>query len=495
MAHDPNERALDGLRALEQRNGAAAPPSDGSPGRELAASVVVPGAATLRRRPVVAVVLLLLGVVLPIALALWALKRRGDPVGLAVDSRFLGAVAVVGIAVIVARLAAVGEVAYQYRSAPAIAPKTGVATVVTMALAFPVLYVASTANDTRNAVAAVFDDDGDDEPLFVPDPDQQAPVDESVDDAADVSSDEPGTGTDTSPGDSVDPEQPIDPSAITNVLLLGGDAGPGRFGMRTDSMILVSIHQATGRTALVSIPRNLVRLRFPPGSPMAERFPDGFNEYQSLTNAVFTYVTGQPELMEHYGESGLDPRAIALSEGIGYSLDVRLDDYALVNMQGFTGIIDAVGGVTLDLSDSVPLPPSLPGEHPLPSSIGPGAVEMDGATAIAYVRSRSADSDYQRMGRQRQLLAALGSQVSATEAISGFGSVTGALADSMRTSMSAGGFTSLLDRLGDDAAIGESVGLVPPLVTPGNPDYAQIRTIIDAVERFVVTGEPSGYAA
>ena len=37
--------------------------------------------------------------------------------------------------------------------------------------------------------------------------------------------------------------------------------------MRTDTMILVSIHDATGRTALVSIPRNLTRLRFPPGTP------------------------------------------------------------------------------------------------------------------------------------------------------------------------------------------------------------------------------------
>jgi polyisoprenyl-teichoic acid--peptidoglycan teichoic acid transferase len=243
---------------------------------------------------------------------------------------------------------------------------------------------------------------------------------------------------------------------------------------------------------LVSVPRNLTGLQFPPGSPLAAEYPNGFDD---LANAVFPHVSTSPELMEYYGKDGRQPEAVALSEAIGYSLDVDIDDYALVNMQGFTGIIDAVGGVTLDLSDSVPLPPSLPGEHPLPSSIGPGAVEMDGATAIAYVRSRSADSDYQRMGRQRQLLAALGSQVSATEAISGFGSVTGALADSMRTSMSAGGFTSLLDRLGDDAAIGESVGLVPPLVTPGNPDYAQIRTIIDAVERFVVTGEPSGYAA
>jgi anionic cell wall polymer biosynthesis LytR-Cps2A-Psr (LCP) family protein len=163
-------------------------------------------------------------------------------------------------------------------------------------------------------------------------------------------------------------------------------------------------------------------------------------------------------------------------------------------MQGFTEIVDAVGGVTLDLSERVPLPPSIPGERPLPASIGPGAVEMDGAMAIAYVRSRSGDSDYQRMGRQRQLLAALGSQVSPSDALSGFGEVTGALDDSMRTSMSSNDFSSLLDRLGDNSSIGESIGLIPPLVEPGNPDWDQVHTIIDAVQTYVRTGQPSGFA-
>jgi hypothetical protein len=60
--------------------------------------------------------------------------------------------------------------------------------------------------------------------------------------------------------------------------------------------------------------------------------------------------------------------------------------------------------------------------------------------------------------------------------------------------LSSGEFSSLLDHLGDNASIGESVGLVPPLVQPGNPDYAQIRSIVDAVEGFVRTGTPSGYA-
>ncbi len=279
----------------------------------------------------------------------------------------------------------------------------------------------------------------------------------------------------------------VDPDDVKTILLLGGDAGPGRWGLRTDTMILVTVHEQSGRTALVSIPRNLTRIQFPPGSPLAAEFPNGFDD---LTNAVFPYVFAHPDLVEHYGAVGLQPEAVALSQAIGYSLDVEIDDFALVNMQGFTEVIDAVGGVTLELAASVPLPPSLPGERPLPASIGPGLIDMDGAMAIAYARSRSADSDYQRMGRQRQLLAALGSQVSASEALGGFAKVTGVLEDSMRTSLSSNEFSELLDRLGDNGAIQESVGLIPPLIEPGSPDYDVIRQIIDAVQRVVVDRHP-----
>jgi LCP family protein required for cell wall assembly len=475
-------------------------PVNGSPGKQMASSIVLPGVAAVRRRPIAAGVLLLMGVALPIALGLWALVRRDDPVGLAVDSRFLAAVAIVGIAVIVTRLAAVGEIAYEFRSRGGIAPRAAVATVVTLALALPVLYVAATAEDTRDAVSVVFTNDGDDEPLFVPDVAAPSPADASAsDDGQQSDGGEKADGADQSGDAPSQPsneaaQEPIDPEAITNVLLLGGDAGPGRFGMRTDSMIIVSVHEQTGRTALVSIPRNLVRLRFPPGTPLAERFPEGFDEYQSLTNAVFTYVSGQPDLLEYYGESGLDPRAMALAQGIGYSLDIKLDDYALVNMQGFTQIIDAVGGVTLNLDERVSLPKTISGERELPTSIGPGEVEMDGALAIAFARSRKDDSDYQRMERQRMILAALGSQVGVADALAGFRSVAGALEDSLRTSMSGQQFADLLDLLGDDKNIGESIGLVPPLITPGRPDYARIQEIIDAEQRYVFSGEASGFS-
>jgi hypothetical protein len=167
------------------------------------------------------------------------------------------------------------------------------------------------------------------------------------------------------------------------------------------------------------------------------------------------------------------------------------DDLALVNMQGFTEVSDAVGGVTLELGEVVPLPPSIANEQPLPPSVGPGLVDMGGALAIAFARSRSADSDFQRMGRQRQLLAAVGSQISATDALGAFSTVSGVVDDSIRTSLSAREFDQLLGRLGDNSAVRELVGLTPPLIQPGSPDYGQIQAIIDAVQLGLITWSSS----
>jgi hypothetical protein len=98
------------------------------------------------------------------------------------------------------------------------------------------------------------------------------------------------------------------------------------------------------------------------------------------------------------------------------------------------------------------------------------------------------------MGRQRQLLAALGTQVSMSDAIGGFSNVASALSDAVRTSLSPDEFADLLDVLGDTASITESVGLVPPLVVPGRPDYDAIREIVDEVQEAIATGVPSAYA-
>lgn len=457
MSSVSSRRALRGLEALEPaptgtRSLSPASVRDGSPAAQLLWSVPFPGVATMPRRPLLGTVLFLVGVAAPVGLVAWVYANRSDLIGIALDPTVLTVVVGLMLLLVIVRLAAIAEIASAFRRSPGIGGQTFVATVAVLALGAPVLWGAAQANEARGVVAEVFAG-GSDEPVF--------------------------PSTEAGQGD------------VRTILLLGGDAGPGRWGMRTDTMILVTVHEPSGRTALISVPRNLTRLRFPPGTPLAEEFPDGFDD---LANALFTHVNGRPELVEYYGADGLQAEAVALSGAIGYSLGLEIDDFALVNMQGFTDVIDAVGGVTIEVAQEVPLPPSLPGERQLPGSVGPGVVDMDGALAIAFARSRSADSDYARMGRQRQLLAALGSQVSATDALRGFTAVTGTLDDSMRTSLTAGEFSDLLDRLGDNSSIGESVGLAPPIIEPGSPDFDSIRSIVDAVTLYVVTGAASGYA-
>lgn len=464
MSTNNETRALHGLDGLENR--LRGPDlQEGSPSAQMLISIALPGVPAFRRNPPLALLLSVLGIVVPVLGALWAYANRDDLIGFALDERFLLGVVVVGLLAVVVRLAAIAEIGHAFRRTPGIGGRTAVATVVVLALSIPVLWVAFRANEARSAVGNVFAS-SDGEPLFEPS---------------------------TDGGDAADGVDPVDPDSVKNILLLGGDAGPGRWGLRTDTMIVVTVHEASGRTSLVSIPRNLTRLQFPPGSPLRDAFPDGFDD---LANAVFPYVSTRDELLEYYGRNGLQPEAVALAEAIGYSLDIKIDDYALVNMQGFLEVIDAIGGVDIEIAQALPMPGTIPGaKHELPNTLGPGMEHLDGTLAIAYVRSRSADSDYQRMGRQRQLLSALGSQVSTTDALRAFGSVTGDLENSMRTSLSSGEFSELLDRLGDNEGIHESVGLTPPLITPGSPDYPFIQSVIDAVELAVVSGSASGFAS
>ena len=213
---------------------------------------------------------------------------------------------------------------------------------------------------------------------------------------------------------------PLEPGRW-NIALLGGDAGPQRWGLRTDTMIVVSIDRQTGDLASVSVPRNLQRLPMPPG-PLRDRFPNGFDD---LANALFPYVFTHPDL-------GLDP-AQAIKGGLAELLGIPIDNYVLVDMEGFMHIIDALGGVTVDLSTNVPLVPNIDGRTKEAPSVGPGPVTMNGAMALSFVRTREADSDYSRMKRQRCLLAAVAAKTSPADLALNYLSLASAVEGSFRS--------------------------------------------------------------
>ena len=274
------------------------------------------------------------------------------------------------------------------------------------------------------------------------------------------------TTTTTIPPTTVPTTPPLAPGRW-NIALLGGDAGPNRWGLRTDTMIVVSIDRQTGDLASISVPRNLQHLPMPPG-PLRDRFPGGFDD---LANALFTYVSGHPEL-------GLDP-AQAVKGGLAELLGIPIDNYVLVDMVGFMRIIDALGGVTVNLSTNVHLVPNIDGQTKEAPSVGPGPVTMNGPMALSFVRSREKDSDYSRMKRQRCLLAAVASGTSPADLAVNYLGLASAIEGAFRSDIPR-------EKLGDlvrvfslvDVSRARTLVLVPPVIKPANPDIVRIRWLV-----------------
>jgi LCP family protein required for cell wall assembly len=270
--------------------------------------------------------------------------------------------------------------------------------------------------------------------------------------------------------------EPIGGDRIYSVLLLGGDGAQGRAGNRTDSMMVVMVDQLSGRVAVVSVPRNLGRMQFPPGSVLAERYPDGFGD---LANAIYPTVDRSSELSAAYGRDGLSAPALAVTEAVGYSLGITIDDFVFMDLGGFSDLIDAVGGVTIELDRAHDIPPNVADPtRPVPPRIGPGEVSMDGPLAMGYARTRYADSDIGRMGRQRELFAAVTEQVSAYEALVRMPEILESLSGALSTSLDRERLMRLMELIGGDVEIVESVALARPVVNTAKPDYDEVRWLV-----------------
>jgi LCP family protein required for cell wall assembly len=190
-----------------------------------------------------------------------------------------------------------------------------------------------------------------------------------------------------------------------NLLLVGSDAGPGRWLLRTDTMVLLSVDAATGRAALFGFPRNLLNVPLPPES--AGAFPNG--RFPGFLNALYVYAMG------HEGQfPGGEARGFrAVTGAIQEMAGVPLDGAVVVSLNGFTDLVKAIGGLWIDV------PFALYDEHyPDPDGTGrktiyipAGCQRLGGEKALAYARSRHSSDDYARMNRQQLVLEALARQV------------------------------------------------------------------------------------
>ncbi|MFT3875489.1 MAG: LCP family protein [Propioniciclava sp.] len=262
-----------------------------------------------------------------------------------------------------------------------------------------------------------------------------------------------------------------------NVLLLGADAEVDRPGIRTDTMMVASVDTVTGRTVLFSLPRNLQWAPFPASSPLRRIYPRGFwcPDQSCLLNAVHTETANHSELFEGVADPGVNELRGVVAEILG----LKINYYAMVDMRGFESLVDALGGVRLDIAKAVPIGG---GSSKVEGYIQPGkGVLLDGFRALWFARSRHGASDYERMARQKCVVNALAKQVTPVNVVTRFNELADAGTAMVRTDIPG----SDLMRLAELADAGRrlpiaSTSFAPPLIEPVKPDFGLIRATVKA---------------
>lgn len=285
--------------------------------------------------------------------------------------------------------------------------------------------------------------------------------------------------------------EPID--GRYNIAMLGVDAGDDREGLRPDSISVISIDAKTGQSAIIGMYRYLENMPFPAGSPMNELHPNGFgldwgcNVGNCYLNAVYAEVEYfMPELYPTAVANGSSPGIQATLDAASGATGLDIQFYVMVDMAGFASIIDALGGVEINVTERLPIGGQInEATGQLEGVVGwiePGLQRMDGFTAEWYARSRfgSGTGDYDRMERQRELQAAILAQMNPANVLTRFQAVAATGANVVQTDIPQsmlGRFVDLATRAKNHTPV--SLELVPPTIDPQYPDYTQIHGLVD----------------
>ena len=280
-----------------------------------------------------------------------------------------------------------------------------------------------------------------------------------------------------------------------NILLLGGDAGEGRSGLRPDSISVVSLNALTGHLVTFGLPRDTDPIPFSDGSPMKKLYPDGYgangrcNVDVCQLNSVYTEAQLKeqalyPDAEKDHSSAGIE----ATREAVEGALGIPIQYYVLVDMESFDDLVDAMGGVTVTVKERIPV-----GGHIVNGKltgvkvyIEKGKRHLDGNKALWFARSRygSALGDYDRMARQRQLEEAMLHQMNPLTLLTRFDSIAKAGSNAVQTDLPQG----LLGVIGGAAVRSRSqtatnIEFVKPKYTPTSPDYPRIHRVVQEALR------------
>lgn len=209
---------------------------------------------------------------------------------------------------------------------------------------------------------------------------------------------------------------PIDATEPLTILLMGVDMdqatrGGDWEGGRSDSMILVTVNPKTKETNMMSLTRDIM-------VEIAEASGES---------------SGTVEKLNHSYSYGQAPMAIATIEKM---MDINIDRYIEINMDGLVELVDAVGGI--EVNNTLGFPISISEHEPAYTSIvQPGKQLVNGDQALVYARMRYDDpeGDIGRQRRQREVITAIIKKLLQLDGLTQYKKILTAISNNMRTNI------------------------------------------------------------
>ena len=197
------------------------------------------------------------------------------------------------------------------------------------------------------------------------------------------------------------------------MLLLGTDGRPGEETYRTDSIILARVDPTQKQVTLISVPRD----------------------------TKFTYKGSTVKINSVFSYGGSDDMVEAVNELCG----VEISEYAEINFDGMKALVDAVGGIDINVPEGDEVDDPEAGTVVIEA----GQQHMDGEAALTFSRARHqfADGDYTRMRHQRMVIGALADKILNNLDIASVPALLESLADMVHTSLSPADIISLINAM------------------------------------------------
>ncbi|WP_410786677.1 LCP family protein [Kribbella sp. C-35] len=273
-----------------------------------------------------------------------------------------------------------------------------------------------------------------------------------------------------------------------NILLLGADDGAGRQDTRTDTVMVASIDTKTGNTSLISLTRNFMRMPFPENSPLHKIYPTGFwdpngdkEQSEFYLDAMYRNIPKlHPGILGPSDNEGADVLKVSVGEALG----LQIHYYVQINLAGFAQLVEALGGITVNINYPVPVGGNDDKKIPPSRYLEPGPNrQLNGTDALWFARGRYKvpTADLARQARQRCTIKAIVERATPQNVLTNYDAIAKAGEQLIRTDIprnQLGAFATLGARVKTAKITNVDLDKQKNFPTGRNPNYAGMREIV-----------------